>query len=164
VLSMLAGGPAPSIDNSSFISALDPRLAQPFLDGFSQSVDQVLLIAAVILLAGIVLTVLLPELPLRTMSGIQGRQQEDQAADEALATQAAAGAAAGDEAPADQARRPGDGVVSAVGGVTAVVAAQAAQAAHGRRARPAVPDETRLADLDSDADLGIDEKSSTDRR
>ena len=178
VLTMLAGGPAPSIDNSSFISALDPRLAQPFLDGFAQSVDQVLLIAAVILLAGIVLTVLLPELPLRTMSGIQGRQQEDQAADEALATQAAADAAVadgaeadravGDALPADQARRPGDGVMSAIGGVTAVVAVQAAQAGHGRRAQRVAPDETRLADLDTitdtGADLDTDEKSSTDRR
>ena len=77
VLAMIGGhggvGTVPSIDNSSFINALDPRLARPFLDGFAQSIDLVLLIAAAIMVLGVILTVLLPELPLRNVSGIQGR-------------------------------------------------------------------------------------------
>ena len=39
----------PSLNDSSFINNLDPRLAKPFLDGFSQSIDLVLLVAACII-------------------------------------------------------------------------------------------------------------------
>ena len=70
----------PSLDDSSFINDLDPRLAQPFLDGFAQSVDTVLLLAAFIMVFGVILTVMLPELPLRNVSGIQGRFDDDAAA------------------------------------------------------------------------------------
>ena len=80
VLGMLQGGGAvPSLDDSSFINNLDPRLAQPFLDGFAQSVDTVLLLAAFIMVFGVILTVMLPELPLRNVSGIQGRFDDDAA-------------------------------------------------------------------------------------
>ena len=77
VLAMIGGhggvGAVPSINDSSFINALDPRLAQPFLDGFAQSIDLVLVIAAAIMVLGVILTAILPELPLRNVSGIQGR-------------------------------------------------------------------------------------------
>nr|WP_291797495.1 MDR family MFS transporter [Cellulomonas sp.] len=90
VLAMLSGhggaGTAPSINDSSFISALDPRLARPFLDGFAQSIDLVLLIAAVIMVLGFVLTLILPELPLRNVSGIQGRIDGETVAAEAAAS------------------------------------------------------------------------------
>jgi hypothetical protein len=94
VLGMLqgGGGAVPSLDDSSFINNLDPRLAQPFLDGFALSVDTVLLLAACIMVFGVILTVMLPELPLRNVSGIQGRFDDDAAA--AGAPQAAAGATA----------------------------------------------------------------------
>src|SRR5665647_3177195 len=50
VLNMLNGtGQPPSIDDSSFISHLDPRLAAPFLEGFAQSIGLVLLVAAVVI-------------------------------------------------------------------------------------------------------------------
>ncbi|WP_448062588.1 MDR family MFS transporter [Cellulomonas hominis] len=94
VLAIVNGtGPLPSLDDSSFINALDPRLARPFLEGFADSVDLVLLIAAVIMLAGILLTSLMPELPLRNVSGIQGRLDEE--------SQAAASAAAASVIPTD---------------------------------------------------------------
>ena len=83
VLAMLqpaAAATVPSLDDSSFINNLDPRLAQPFLDGFAQSVDTVLLLAAFIMAVGVILTVMLPELPLRNVSGIQGRFDDDAAA------------------------------------------------------------------------------------
>jgi EmrB/QacA subfamily drug resistance transporter len=82
VLAMVSshGGTVPSIDDSSFINALDPRLARPFFDGFAQSIDLVLLIAAVIMVLGVILTVMLPELPLRSVSGIQGRIDHDEEA------------------------------------------------------------------------------------
>jgi len=106
VLEMLrGGGTVPSLDDSSFINNLDPRLAQPFLDGFAQSVDTVLLLAAIIMAFGVVLTVLLPELPLRNVSGIQGRFDDD-------------AAAAAEPQPAAAA--------TAVGGVAGIVADEAA--------------------------------------
>ncbi|HEY3437431.1 MAG TPA: MDR family MFS transporter, partial [Actinotalea sp.] len=64
VLGMLQGA-KPALDDSSFISHLDPRLAKPFLDGFAQSTSLVLIIAAGILLIGFALSFTLPELPLR---------------------------------------------------------------------------------------------------
>lgn len=75
VLDILAGNPgsASLLDDSSFINALDPRLARPFLVGFAESIDLVLLIAAAVMLLAIVLTAVLPEVPLRNVSGIQGR-------------------------------------------------------------------------------------------
>ncbi|GCE76726.1 MDR family MFS transporter [Cellulomonas biazotea] len=105
VIDALQGtGSFPSLDDSSFIGALDERLARPFLEDFASSVDLVLLIAAVIMVVGVVLTILLPELPLRNVSGIQGRLDEDGAAAVAPATGTTGGP------------------VTAVGGVTAVVA------------------------------------------
>ncbi|WP_051639843.1 MDR family MFS transporter [Cellulomonas sp. URHE0023] len=124
VLGLLQPGSSatlPSLNDSSFISNLDPRLARPFLDGFSQSIDLVLLVAACIIAVGIVLTALLPELPLRNVSGIQGRMDAD-AADAAAADApgTAAGAAATAQAPVAAAG------ATAVGGVAAIVADQAA--------------------------------------
>ncbi|MCU1432707.1 MAG: drug resistance transporter, EmrB/QacA subfamily [Actinotalea sp.] len=74
VLGMLDGsGQIPSLDDSSFIHGLDPRLAAPFLDGFTQSTSLVLLVAAGILVIAFALSFALPEIPLRQVSGIQGR-------------------------------------------------------------------------------------------
>ena len=80
VLDALSGsGALPSLDDSSFINALDPRLAAPFLEGFADSATFVILIAAGILLVGFALSWLLPEVPLRQVSGIQSRMDEDAA-------------------------------------------------------------------------------------
>ncbi|GMA24249.1 MFS transporter [Luteimicrobium album] len=82
------GGTAsvPSLNDSSFINELDPRLAKPFLVGFSDSVDLVMLIASGIIVIGIVLCAVLPELPLRNVSGIQGRAAEDAERDAATSS------------------------------------------------------------------------------
>jgi hypothetical protein len=113
VLGLVTGsGTLPSLDDSSFLSNLDPRLALPFLDGFSESIDLVLLVAACIIAVAIVLTALLPELPLRNVSGIQGRMDQD-AADAAGATT---------DAPAPDAAAG----ATAAGGVAAIVADQVA--------------------------------------
>ena len=80
VLTMMTGsGATPSLDDSSFISALDPRLAKPFLVGFANSIDLVLLIAAGIMLLGVLLTAILPELVLQNRSGIQNRMDDEKA-------------------------------------------------------------------------------------
>nr|WP_024286458.1 MDR family MFS transporter [Cellulomonas sp. KRMCY2] len=78
VLGMLDGtGAVPSLDDSSFIGGLDPRLAAPFLDGFAQSTSLVILVAAVILAVGFATSFLLPSVPLRQVSGIQSRIDAD---------------------------------------------------------------------------------------
>jgi EmrB/QacA subfamily drug resistance transporter len=79
-----------SIDDSSFIGRLDPRLAKPVLEGFAQSMDLVFTIGAGVLAIAFVVSWFLPEEKLRTQSGIQARE-----------SQAAAAAAAGDQSAAD---------------------------------------------------------------
>jgi EmrB/QacA subfamily drug resistance transporter len=79
-----AGGS--SLQDSSFIQHIDPRLARPFQVGFSQAMDLVFLVGAVVVLVALVLVVFLPELPLSTQSGLQRLATE---AAEAAAAQAA---------------------------------------------------------------------------
>lgn len=104
VVGMLEGGGAPpSLDDSSFINAMDPRLAAPFLDGFAQSTSLVLLIAAAIIAVSIALAFLLPEIPLRQVSGIQSRMDAANAAEPGTAGQAdPAGTTAAAVAAAEQ--------------------------------------------------------------
>lgn len=99
VLTALHGGAVPSLDDSSFLSAIDPRLAHPFLVGFAQSVDLVMLVGGLVMLVGIVLVWLMPELPLRSVSGIQGRLDEE-------ATRTADAPTAGPDATSPDATTP----------------------------------------------------------
>ena len=80
--------PRARLDDTSFLSQIDDRLARPFLEGFSGSMDLVFRVAGLVLLLAFVVVFFLPEEKLRTVSGIQARQQ--QAADEAGAAAAAA--------------------------------------------------------------------------
>ena len=80
VLDALKGGVRATdgvLTDSSFINALDPRLARPFLDGFSSSISTVFLLAAGVLSIALVAVFFLPEEKLRTQSGIQARLSED---------------------------------------------------------------------------------------
>jgi hypothetical protein len=81
------GLPAGSLDDTSFLARLDPRLAKPFLEGFSGAMDLVFAVAALVVLVALVVVFFLPEEPLRKLSGLQARQQE--AADTAAAAAAA---------------------------------------------------------------------------
>jgi EmrB/QacA subfamily drug resistance transporter len=63
-----------SLDDSSFIHRLDPVLARPFLEGFSASMSLVFLVGAAVLLVGLVLVALMPEHPLRQMSGLEAQR------------------------------------------------------------------------------------------
>ena len=69
-----------SLNDSSFISALDPRLARPFLVGFSESITTVFLLAAIVMVVAWAVVWFLPEEKLRTQSGIQARQAAAEAA------------------------------------------------------------------------------------
>lgn len=53
------------LDDSSFIQRLDPRLARPFLEGFSTSMNMVFLVGAVVMAVGFAITFLLPHVELK---------------------------------------------------------------------------------------------------
>ena len=86
VAGALSGGgtlPEGALDNTSFLADLDERLARPILVGFAGSIDMVFLIGALVVAAAFVIVFFLPEEPLRTLSGIQARQQDLDAASDA---------------------------------------------------------------------------------
>ena len=96
----IAGGgglPKGAIDDTSFLSRIDDRLARPFLEGFSSSMDLVFYSAAVVLALAFAVVLFLPEEKLRSMSGIRARQHEEQ---QALGEESAAAAAV--SAPSSQ--------------------------------------------------------------
>jgi len=64
------------LQDSSFLQQIDPRLARPFLVGFSEAMDLVFLVAAGVMFLAFVLMLFLEEIPLRTQSGIEARAAE----------------------------------------------------------------------------------------
>ncbi|MFF7248990.1 MDR family MFS transporter [Embleya sp. NPDC008237] len=78
------------LSDSSFIQQLDPRLAAPFKEGFSEAMQLVFLIAACVMAVAFVLVFFIKEVPLRTMSGLQAQAAAD-AAELAEAQAATAG-------------------------------------------------------------------------
>lgn len=70
-------GAAQVAQDSSVLQRMDPRLAEPYLVGFSNAMDLVFLIAACVIAVGFVLVLFLREVPLRTQSGIQARDAEN---------------------------------------------------------------------------------------
>jgi EmrB/QacA subfamily drug resistance transporter len=79
-MKQLAGSGSGALNDTSFIGRLPAVLAHPFKEGFSESMSLVFLCAAGIMLVGLVVIAFLPELPLRSQSGVQARAQEDAAA------------------------------------------------------------------------------------
>jgi len=67
----LSGG----LDDTSFLSGLAKPLAHPFFVGFSSAADVVFAITALLLVAAIILSSCLKEVPLRLVSGNQARAQ-----------------------------------------------------------------------------------------
>lgn len=63
-----------AIEDSSFINALDPRLARPFVVGFADAIQTVFLLAAIVMVVAWIVVWFLPEEKLRTQSGIEARQ------------------------------------------------------------------------------------------
>ena len=79
VVDAVTGGgglPKGALDDTSFLSRLDDRLARPFLEGFTGSMDLVFTSAAAVVLVAFVVVFFLPEEKLRTMSGIEARRQD----------------------------------------------------------------------------------------
>jgi EmrB/QacA subfamily drug resistance transporter len=76
-----SGGGAASasgvLKDSSFLSNLDPRLARPFLEGFSDSMDLVFLVGAAVMVFGFLVLLLLPHVELRSGSAYSERGKAD---------------------------------------------------------------------------------------
>jgi hypothetical protein len=84
-----AASGAGATSDSSFINAMDPRLARPFIVGFADSISIVFLLATIVLAVAFVVVWFLPEEKLRTQSGIQARQSQEAAAAAAMGDGAA---------------------------------------------------------------------------
>jgi EmrB/QacA subfamily drug resistance transporter len=95
------GGASPDLSDTSFIQELPDALALPFKVGFSNTIDLVFLIAAVVVAIGFFVFLFLPQLELSTKSGIQARQEVGTPAEDDAAGQAvhAAGIAAPTSVP-----------------------------------------------------------------
>jgi EmrB/QacA subfamily drug resistance transporter len=63
------------LGNTSFVQTIDKALAAPFKTGFSDTLDLVFVIAAVVVAVGFFVLIFLPQLQLRTQSGIQAAQE-----------------------------------------------------------------------------------------
>jgi EmrB/QacA subfamily drug resistance transporter len=100
-------GAGSDLGDTSFVQAIDPALAAPFKSGFADSLDLVFLIAAGVVAVGFFVLIFLPQLALRTQSGIQAVQEAEDGAEDvagaedgaeadspAVAAEHAAGAAA----------------------------------------------------------------------
>jgi EmrB/QacA subfamily drug resistance transporter len=78
-----AQGSGAGLNDTSFVNRLADALAHPFKVGFSEAMSQVFLIAAGIMVVGLIVVFFLPELPLRQVSAAQERANDE--ADEAIA-------------------------------------------------------------------------------
>ncbi|NMM22156.1 MAG: MFS transporter [Phycicoccus sp.] len=73
------GGAVNPLADSSFIQQLDPRLAKPFLVGFSQAMDLVFLIGSGVMVIAFVVVWFLPHVELRSGSAYESRGKSDAA-------------------------------------------------------------------------------------
>ncbi|MFJ9082225.1 MFS transporter [Streptomyces sp. NPDC102384] len=92
------GGGGDVLSDSSFIQHLDPRLAEPFKQGFADAMHVVFLIAAGVIVLAFLMVLWTKEVPLRKMSGLQAREAAEkgegssEAADSPVPAPAAAAA------------------------------------------------------------------------
>jgi EmrB/QacA subfamily drug resistance transporter len=66
-----------ALSDSSFLQKIDPRLAQPYLEGFSQAVDAVFFVGTFILLAAFIVSWFLPHVELRSGSAYSERNSAE---------------------------------------------------------------------------------------
>ncbi|OLR89742.1 MDR family MFS transporter [Actinokineospora bangkokensis] len=67
------------LNNTEFLSTIDPVLARPVLSGFASSLDTVFLVGGLVTVVAFALIWFLKEVPLSTKSGIQRAADEDAA-------------------------------------------------------------------------------------
>ncbi|WBO62903.1 MFS transporter [Streptomyces camelliae] len=103
-----SGGGSGVLDDSSFIQRLDPRLAEPFKVGFTDSMQLVFLIAAGVMVLGFLVALWTKEVPLRKVSGLEAQAAENsgEASGEPSGELMARPVAAAPAGPADAAPAP----------------------------------------------------------
>jgi EmrB/QacA subfamily drug resistance transporter len=88
--SQQSGGGAASasgvLKDSSFLTDLDPRLARPFLEGFSDSMDLVFLVGSAVMVFGFLVMLFLPHVELRSGSSYDERGKAEAEASAAAPT------------------------------------------------------------------------------
>jgi EmrB/QacA subfamily drug resistance transporter len=73
-LQTLKLGTGGNLNDTSFLHGLNKVLAHPFLVGFSDAMDLVFIVGAGVLVFAFVLALMLKEIPLRMVSGLQARE------------------------------------------------------------------------------------------
>lgn len=68
-------GSGTNLNDTSFLRGLDEVLARPFLTGFSSAMDLVFVVGAAVLVLALVLSIMLREVPLRMVSGLQAARE-----------------------------------------------------------------------------------------
>jgi EmrB/QacA subfamily drug resistance transporter len=81
-----------ALNDTSFLQHIDKRLAHPFLEGFSNSMDLVFLLAAGVTVIAFVFMLITREVPLRMQSGLDAQASEGGAPPPAAAVAAEQGA------------------------------------------------------------------------
>ena len=89
-----ASGFGNALNDSSFLNLIDPRLARPFLVGFSDAMSTVFLVASVLLVFAFIASLFLPHVELRSAASFQkaragGPDDGDSAAPTGAATEQA---------------------------------------------------------------------------
>ncbi|MGD6742434.1 MFS transporter [Streptomyces sp. BH106] len=105
------GGGGDVLSDSSFIQHLDPRLAEPFKQGFADAMHVVFLIAAGVIVLAFLMVLWTKEVPLRKMSGLQAREAAEKGeatSDAAESPSPAPAAAAAQTAPVPAQAEPAD--------------------------------------------------------
>ena len=74
-----SGGSAAALQDSSFIQQLDPRLARPFLVGFSEAMSVVFLVASGVMVLAVIATLFLPHVDLGPKPGERRAAAGDEA-------------------------------------------------------------------------------------
>jgi hypothetical protein len=69
----LLGSGGGSLNDTSFLHHIDSAIAHPFLVGFSDAMDLVFLVGSCVLVAALLLSLRMREVPLRMVSGQQAR-------------------------------------------------------------------------------------------
>ncbi|WP_440900138.1 MDR family MFS transporter [Actinosynnema sp.] len=75
-----SGGASADLNNTEFLSKLDPVLARPFLEGFSSAIDTVFFVGSLVTLVGFAIVWFLREVPLSDRSGLERSKDEADAA------------------------------------------------------------------------------------
>ena len=75
-----AGAAGAVLQDSSFLTDLDKRLARPFLVGFSEAMDLVFLVGAWVMVVGFLVMLMRPHVELRKSAGYEARAADEDAA------------------------------------------------------------------------------------